>query len=43
MTKLVVSGNQSLSTFVGSLKTGTKFIDGMTDAAAGFVKYFEFD
>ena len=41
MTKLVVSGNQSLSTFVGSLKTGIKGIDGLTDAAAGFVKYFE--
>lgn len=41
MTKLVVSGNQSLSTFVGSLKTGVKGIDKFTDAAAGFVKYFE--
>ena len=41
MTKLVVSGNQSLGTFVGSLKTGIKGIDKFTDAAAGFVKYFE--
>jgi len=41
MTKLVVSGNQSLSTFVGSLKTGIAGIDKMTNAAAGFVQYFE--
>jgi predicted chitinase len=41
MTKLVVSGNQSLSTFVGSLKTGIAGIDKMTNAAVGFVKYFE--
>jgi esterase/lipase len=41
MTKLVVSGNQSLGTFVGSLKTGIKGIDKFTDAAAGFVMYFE--
>jgi hypothetical protein len=41
MTKLVVSGNQSLGTFVGSLKTGVKGIDMFVDATAGFVKYFE--
>ena len=41
MTKLVVSGNQSLGAFVGSMKTGVKAIDGFTSAAAAFVNYFE--
>ncbi len=41
MTKLLVTGNQSLGTFVGSMKTGIKAIDGFTSAAAAFVNYFE--